>query len=155
MTTIAVRDGIVAFDSRTSECDGTIREMMDRKAFVGVRHRVIYTGCGWSSELYRAVRMLEEMRMLPWHRKRMRKIDLKLTDDETEAVVIESNGTIYLYDKGGWYPCSEAFLAFGSGKDAAHGAMHMGATAQRAVEVACRVDIQTGPPVHILKVSDL
>jgi hypothetical protein len=153
MTTIAFRDGIVAFDSRFSEDNGTITPPGLIKAQPGRRHRVIYAWAGIHSEALTVVRKIEDMATPPWRRKRSVKLGLK--DDETEIVIVTADNEVFTIDYRGWYPVRLPFLALGSGKDAALGAMYMGATARRAVAVACLVDATSGPPVNILKVSAL
>jgi ATP-dependent protease HslVU (ClpYQ) peptidase subunit len=45
----------------------------------------------------------------------------------------------------------EPFYAIGSGCKAALGAMHMGADARRAVQVACKVDTYSGTPIVVME----
>ena len=83
MTTIAIRAGVVAFDSRVCEDDGTIRPTTVRKAILSKRHRAIYAGAGWTSEISRAFRALDKMATLPWERIRRPALDLRFKDGET------------------------------------------------------------------------
>jgi ATP-dependent protease HslVU (ClpYQ) peptidase subunit len=48
------------------------------------------------------------------------------------------------------YECHEKFAAMGNGFRYALGAMAAGATAAKAVEIACKYDIYTGPPVRVV-----
>lgn len=45
------------------------------------------------------------------------------------------------------------FYAIGSGAKAALGALHAGASARRAVEIACQIDPSTGPPVVTMRLG--
>lgn len=45
----------------------------------------------------------------------------------------------------------DKFYAVGSGAKAALGALHMGASARKAVEVACRIDHYSGLPVTAMR----
>lgn len=47
----------------------------------------------------------------------------------------------------------DKFWAVGSGSKVALGAMHMGASAERAVEIACLVDPYTAAPISVLKLK--
>lgn len=45
------------------------------------------------------------------------------------------------------------FYAVGSGAKAAMGAMHMGADARRAVEIACKIDPYSAPPIYTMSLT--
>jgi hypothetical protein len=47
----------------------------------------------------------------------------------------------------------EPFYAIGSGAKAALGAMHAGASARRAVEIACRIDPYSTPPIVTMRLK--
>lgn len=47
----------------------------------------------------------------------------------------------------------EPFYAIGSGAKAALGAMHAGASARRAVEIACRIDPFSSPPIVTMRLT--
>lgn len=74
-------------------------------------------------------------------------------DLDIGALVLDSNG-IFRYE-GNCYPYEilDEFAAVGSGADAAIAAMYMGATPEEAVEVACKVDLHTGPPVVVERLA--
>ena len=75
---------------------------------------------------------------------------------DLQAMIVEQTGEIYYY-RGSLMPAGplEAdFMAIGSGAEAALGAMHMGATAEQAVEIAAKTDVWTAPPVITLALSD-
>lgn len=64
------------------------------------------------------------------------------------ALVIDDKKRVFLFDK--WCRgerLTSPFFAIGTGADAATAAMFMGADARRAVAVACKVDINSGLPV--------
>lgn len=48
-------------------------------------------------------------------------------------------------------PIRAKWFAIGSGEAAAHGAMRMGASAKRAVEIACTIDVWSALPVITLR----
>lgn len=70
-------------------------------------------------------------------------------DLDIGALVLDKNG-VFRYE-GNCYPYEvlDEFAAVGSGADAGLAAMIMGATPERAVTVACEVDLHTGPPVVV------
>ena len=74
-------------------------------------------------------------------------------EEDFEAMVLTPAG-LFVYDKS----CqpdevADPFYAIGSGKQAALAAMHMGATPQRAVEIACLVDNYSGEPVDTMTIG--
>ena len=97
--------------------------------------------------------MLEAAHKLPWERKT--KLDLPDIGATTTVLVITKDARVYAFEGDSWYPLQGEFLAWGSGQDAALGAFHMGATARRAVEIACKVDRNSGPPVNCIKLDDI
>lgn len=50
-------------------------------------------------------------------------------------------------------PIAESFIAFGSGGDYAMGAMAMGASAKRAVAIACQFDLYCGKGIDVFRVK--
>lgn len=73
-------------------------------------------------------------------------------DDELEAIVLTPAG-LFVYDES--CTCEEIlddFYAVGTGAMAAIAAMHMGATPERAVEVAALVDNNTDGPFDVLTI---
>lgn len=76
-----------------------------------------------------------------------------LKPDSFSVLLIRPDGAVFYandnLDLSG--PLSAPFFAIGSGKEAALGAMVMGADARRAVEVACELDMWSGGPVTVLE----
>jgi len=74
---------------------------------------------------------------------------LKLIDGDADfTCLVLTNEGLFEYDK--WCRGEEVldkFYAIGSGRKAAMGAMHAGAEAKHAVQIACLVDPFTAPPV--------
>lgn len=76
----------------------------------------------------------------------------------TEAVVVLPSGEIYEWDSGVMIgpivpAAGRDFFAWGSGSMAALGAMLMGASAKKAVEVASQIDVYTSAGVDCLSLS--
>lgn len=52
------------------------------------------------------------------------------------ALIVRPDGSVEEHSVAGWAPVEGEFFAYGSGLEAAIAAMHMGADARRAVEIA-------------------
>lgn len=74
-------------------------------------------------------------------------------DTELDVLVLTPAG-LFTY---GWDCRAEEildpFYAIGTGKQAALAAMHLGATPEQAVEIACKVDNATGGPIDVLELA--
>lgn len=69
------------------------------------------------------------------------------------ALVLDRSG-LYLYEVECYpIPILDAFAAAGSGSDIALAAMMLGKTPEEAVELACAIDLHTGPPVVVETLS--
>lgn len=77
-------------------------------------------------------------------------------DKEHEAVLIVAEGGRVRKCSGVpiWIDVCEPFMAWGSGKEFAMGAMAMGASAREAVEVACRFCVSCGIGVESFEASE-
>jgi ATP-dependent protease HslVU (ClpYQ) peptidase subunit len=145
MTTIAVRAGIMAADSRVTihTEEGGARMTQCIKIF---RRKDAIIGLAGESE--------PGLVFLDWYGSG-KPAPSVLIDAEADftALVLTAKG-IFEYGK---YCRPEKvrgkYWAVGSGCKAALGAMAMGATAEKAVEVACGIDPYTAPPVHVLKLK--
>jgi hypothetical protein len=78
----------------------------------------------------------------------------KLADREFDvtAIVINKHGQVYYFNCGNGFtgPLRGEFFTVGSGDREALAACHMGATAEKAVEIAALCDYATGLPVETL-----
>lgn len=70
--------------------------------------------------------------------------------DELDAIVLTPAGLFRVDCQFDWEPVKDEFLAIGSGAMAALAAMHCGLNPEGAVEIACRVDCDSAPPVDVL-----
>lgn len=154
MTTIAVRNGILAADSAlTNEGEDktgaqdyleTCQKLV--RVNPGTPREAIITSYGNSGAGLLFTR---------WYQKRG-KIPKALSDaDDFGAIVLDRRG-LWCYDN--WFEPEQLvneFHAFGTGAKAAYGALHAGCSAQRAVEIACLVDPYTAGPVLAWTLSDL
>lgn len=73
-------------------------------------------------------------------------------DKHFEVLVAEPNGRVYYANASLNFtgPIEAPFFAIGSGKDVAIGALLMGASAEKAVEIACIGDVWSSPPITTL-----
>ena len=145
MTTIAYKDGFVAYDSRESsrEIGRIITDKHEKKKTVdGVTFFLV--GASADHDLLMESYFDVGMR-LP-------------VGVEANALVVDK-GIVYIYSHDGerGYRTrlnEKAPHAFGSGEDVALGAMHSGKTAKEAVEIAKLVDVYTGGKVKVYKVGE-
>ena len=76
------------------------------------------------------------------------------TDDAPDLLIVDAKGAVtwvtWPYTTG--MKISEQFIAIGSGREYALGAMATGANARRAIEVACRFDKQAGQGIDAVRV---
>ena len=72
------------------------------------------------------------------------------------ALIIDRRGIAWTLEEGAMLRVIGAsYVARGSGKDFAYGAMAMGASAREAVKVAARFDLRSRPPVEALRLRDI
>ena len=146
MTTIAVRDGVMAADTRGDQCG---RLALTQKLFQ-IKDGVIGI-CGyWSdgklfADWYAAAADIENPPC--WRLQGDEKV-------EFEALVLTKEGIHW------WTPAlvpervSGCFWSIGSGSIAALAAMHCGKTAQEAVYIAMQVDPRTGGDVTVMEMPE-
>jgi 20S proteasome alpha/beta subunit len=142
MTTIAYKDGVIAYDSRVTR--GSLIDYDDfEKLVYRDGHRFLFTGSGCDFPA-----LIDEY------------LGLKLSDKPLEASgVVITNGRLYQIghdaESGFWIDevWSERTYAAGSGRDFALAAMDMGATAKEAVELATRRDVYTGGVIRTLVIG--
>ena len=154
MTTIAFRSGILAADSRVTvhteeggarvfDCDKLFRK---RGTFLGREQDVILATAGESASGMAFVDWFGSGRDVP---------DIFVHGDADFTVLVLSEDGLFEFDK--WCrgeKVKNEFYAVGSGAKAALGAMHMGASARKAVEVACKVDPYTAGPVVTMRLKN-
>lgn len=135
MTTIAVRNRLMAADSRqTFESRPNRCEKLYRRAGAVI---------GVAGDEGPALVFVD------WYGTGRARPEILVTGEaDFHALVLDDKGRVFLFDK--WCRGERIrapFFAIGTGADAATAAMHMGADARRAVAVACKVDINSGLPI--------
>lgn len=137
MTTIAYRSGVLAADTQMT-CDGDLKAygrklvyVAEKKAWVGY--------AGLVSDCQRFIR---------WFSGADPSVEFD-EDDEFSALILWPDGEVdgMGYQLKAHRLEADEFFAIGSGSSAAMAAMHMGADAKRAVEIAMLVDLGTGGEV--------
>lgn len=149
MTTICYRDGVMAADSRVtidSEGGGArvfrCEKLYRVKTYNGKRCLVGLAGGSFDG-----------LAFLDWLVSKTSEPPQRLIDGDAAftALVLNQHG-LFEYDK--WCRPEriiEPFYAVGSGAKAALGALHMGASARRAVAVACKIDPYTALPIVTMR----
>lgn len=135
MTTIACNNKTMAGDSAVDD-DGC--KSLVTKIYKVDKHIIGFAGS-----------LTEGLKFVHWYKDK-RKDKPSLTD--TEALVLRDDGKIEYWDEAMFYMILDVpFIAIGSGKSCAQGAMYAGATPEEAVNISCEVDQATGYPVTVLE----
>lgn len=146
MTTIAVRDGIVAADRMISG-GGTALGTRTKIEKIG-RAIAAATGTGHLAA-----------RFVSWVRCGCKGLPPEMSQKYGEEGVHDATGIIILPDRiitfipEGYQWCDHGLIAFGSGGDIARGAMGFGASAIQAIEVASMFDLYTGAGIDVLRLD--
>jgi ATP-dependent protease HslVU (ClpYQ) peptidase subunit len=143
MTTIAYRDGVIAFDSRITEGDLIISDNY-LKCYTDGSYRVFFAGDVILAPLL--IELVKEEIPAP-------------ASGELEAIVWTGNVLLWAgLEEGHFYriplPVSSSF-AIGSGKAHAYTAMDMGADAVTAVKMAGKRDKNTGGVINTFNLASL
>lgn len=143
MTTVAYRDGVIAVDTLGVSNSGMIRETKKlhriHGAIIGLSG--VYDDCLTFVDWWERG---HDMAALPQF------ILYRGAEDAPDfhAIVLDAAGVYLWTEHFQPSPIHEPFFSLGSGAMAARAAMHMGASAERAVEVAMKVDLHTGGRVE-------
>ena len=143
MTTIAVRDGVMASDSRC-----------ERYAVVGTYQKLFrrpYGIVGYAGNIQ------DTEALLRWYdagasidKPLPRFVIYKDEEPSCTLLILENSGAIkfvsrYLHVE----TLEDEFFAIGSGSEIAMGAMAHGASAEEAIEIAIRLNPGTGGPIRV------
>lgn len=141
MTTIAYKDGVMVADGRITLYDGIISDNLTK--IVKLSDGALLAVVGEFAYAASIRRHLED-----------EDVDLP-TGDSFKALLVETDGTIKLYEgEGDFYEVPADRIALGSGGHFAYGAMEMGATAEEAVAVAIKRDPCSGGRVQVLRLNE-
>lgn len=144
MSVVAYKDGILAGDTKAYGGRG--------ESSPGQKAKIHRLEDGTRVGIVSAV-LGEPERFLAWMKGGEDRSNWTGDKPDLRALIIRPNGEVYIANDSIWFtgPIECATYAIGSGGDFAQGAMAMGATAQRAVYIACDLDPCSGPPVQILE----
>ena len=145
MTVIAGRSGLIAADSRVTWGDDTHSqcEKLFRKK-IGRRDHIIGTAGGSYSGMV----------FLDWYGsgkeppESLTQLDL---EEDFEVLVWDGRKLFTANHLCRLVPALGRFYAIGSGRKGAMTAMHLGASAQEACAVTCKVDVSCGLPITWMK----
>lgn len=139
MTTIAVRAGVMACDSRA---DGEYAMTVDK--IVRLPDGGVAGGAGNASALSVALDWLQGGEQG----------DPPAIDDECFILILRPDGSIWKAEcRFPAFRLLDKFAATGSGSQFAIAAMAMGASAEQAVRIAAKFDTGTGGPVRTLAIE--
>jgi 20S proteasome alpha/beta subunit len=135
VTTIVYRDGVLAGDSRTTD-EATI--------YPGATPKVFKNKAGW---LYGASGNVAAIERFNEWADALKVRLTKAPGGNFEGILVSPKGAIYFVEGGSAWKLNAPFAATGSGRDAAYGALHFGASALEAVDIAIKIDSGSGLPV--------
>lgn len=139
MTTIAFKDGWLAADTRVSENDIIAGQMTK---IVTLPTGEMMAGCGTVSTIHEC---------FDWFLRKPRSAKSQLPSlyEDTSIIIIDAQGRVAEHTASGIVAKIHApFLAWGTGKDFALGAMAAGKSAAAAIEIACQFDVYSAAPVE-------
>lgn len=141
MTIIAVRDGIMAVDSMTTDngiqCGSSVKYQTVRDVHGGG----YVSGAGSAGLSHNLQKQVAESG------------DCGDFSGDASLIWMLPDGTCRFNDGDGWYPMENEFHALGLGYQVAIGAMAHGATAKEAVEIAAKYVDGCGGEIHVLSVT--
>jgi hypothetical protein len=142
MTIVAYREGVLATDSQATNHDGLISGSV-RKIWVRMDGALCSAAGGTGDMGSFAAWFLADSKEQGRWRGRSK-------EHGFSGIIVEPDGQVTLYDIDGQpYRMDAPFYARGVGSELAIGAMAMGATAEQAVEIACRYSTYCGGPVQV------
>lgn len=140
MTTIACKDGIIAYDGRVTAGGTIVYDDFDK---MRESNGVLFVGAGSSACIADLVRAYNGE---------------DITGDCDASIIVVKDGLLSLitYQDGKVWESAvhpDRPYAIGSGRDHAYTALDMGASAYQAVEMAAKRDTSTGGKIRTLNVK--
>jgi len=148
MTTIAYKNGVLAFDSRVTTGSALTGATIKAKQF----KNVMAAGCGDVQAVHAFLDWVEAGYKQEEKSKFAIDVLAAMEGMEFEGILIDRKTRKLYFFGNAFYPfeITAPFYAIGSGSHFAMGAMAMGASAHKAVKVASTLDTATGGQVHML-----
>ena len=146
MTTIAYKDGVIAWDSRVTAHNLIVDDDYDKHIVIADIHFFVAGATEFSEDFCNAYAARSPT----------------VKDMEVSAIVVEANGKLFkssVEESGGQFriwrsPYRQGCppFALGSGRDFAIAFMDMGLTAEEAVQRVMKFDAETGGRVHTFQI---
>jgi ATP-dependent protease HslVU (ClpYQ) peptidase subunit len=140
VTTLVYRDGILAADTQISYSGTRIPGHAAKIHRLPDGSLYGFTGSLETGELMRRALLNPDPENRP---------DLKT--ESYEGFCLTDSGKMLFFEDRGWIPLKLPYIAMGSGKDYAYGALAVGATAIEAVKASMKLDPGTGGKCRHLK----
>lgn len=143
MTTIAYKDGVIAYDSRFTCHDFIVNDDADK--MISADGRMFFLCGAVSDYIYLIDSYLND------------RLTRKVV--ETVRALVVEDGKLYataVSPRDGFWKCEEPFdnpIAIGSGERFALAFMDTGMTAEEAVRATCKRDIYTGGTIRTFKID--
>lgn len=155
MTAIAFRDGVMAADSAVCGGDivrGSVCKVVRWPVERELPARIVAAAAGHSSIARKFLWWVKSGAAAKWIDSGVEHLDLHLDSKEGEfgAILAADDGRVICFDWRG-HPISGVAAPYyveGSGEYVVIGALAAGATAVRAVEIACEYDVHCRGPVR-------
>lgn len=148
MTTIAVRDGIMACDSRETEDNGNPGDygyiVTDKSVKIWrLTDGRIFGAAHDSEACLRLLHSLNAGEEAP-----------DFGSAQIQALILNKDGSVELFEGSMWNKVDEPYYAIGSGARFAFAAMHMGGDACEAAAMGIRMDPNSGGAVQHLSIHE-
>jgi hypothetical protein len=115
MTCIAVRNGIVAFDSRITSSDGICVDRVEKAWFQVSDIKRSSQSAGLSPRAHPQRDIIESKTKLPWDNKNFDPATMPDLDDATQIMFFMKDGRAFIVEQKGWIESKAPFWAMGSG----------------------------------------
>lgn len=156
MTTIAVRDGVMASDGQGTQ--GHMISDYNLHKIHKIGHCLVGTAGGWS-DIVNFLKWysdyLESQHLQSYTDAIQIPIPEKPIGDGFSALVLFPTGDIIMYEGFSCFPIESEYAAIGSGSPYALTALDCGKTAKEAVEAAIHRDVFSGGEIQTLDIRDM
>lgn len=139
MTTVAYKDGVLAADTQVTDSDTRIANIT----------KIARSRSGWVGGICGGAEMASLF--LPWIREGCDPDNVPTVPSGCDVLVVSPQRRMYFVQSRTLILARTPFVSLGSGSRIALGAMAAGATAEQAVRIACKYDVNTGGKVQVLK----
>lgn len=146
MTTIAYKDGIMAAD--TAATSGNAKLLGVTKI---AKHKDGLL-CGGAGTLVTIAQIMRTLHTFKGYDDIVAAVN-DMMDEDSQFLLADQRGRVFIIEAGGIAQVRTKFISIGTGSAYAMAAMHMGADAKEAVQVARKFDIFTGGRIMSLSLD--